>query len=204
MNKNRLEAFSDGVFAIVITLLILEIKIPVVDKARLNHSLIEIIPKILAFILSFIIIGMYWVAHHTMIQFLEKTDRTVLWLNLLILLTVAFIPFPTALLGEYPYERTPVILYGISLSCVNISLLLFWKFITWKNRFVKQNLPRSLSRFVILIQLTPVVFYLIAIALSYVNITLSYIIYFFVPLFFILPNPLIKKRVESAYKKGDN
>ena len=201
MTKNRLETFSDGVFAIVITLLILEIRIPVVDKAMLNHSLIQIIPKILSFILSFIIIGSYWVAHHTMMDFLEKVDRSVLWLNLITLLTVAFIPLPTALLGEYPSERMPVILYGISLSCVNISGVLFWKFITHKNRFVKQNLAVGFSRFVIFIHLLPVLFYLLAIALSYISITLSYVIYISVPLFFIVPNSRIEKRLDTAYNK---
>jgi uncharacterized membrane protein len=72
MTKNRLEAFSDGVFAIVITLLVLEVKVPIVERAQLSHSLVVLVPKILSFILSFVIVGSYWVAHVTMIQFFWK------------------------------------------------------------------------------------------------------------------------------------
>lgn len=201
MTKNRLEAFSDGVFAIVITLLIIEVRVPIVEKVQLNHALIELVPKILSFILSFIIVGSYWVAHHTMMQFLEKVNRSVLWFNLFTLLTVAFIPFPTALLGEYPYEKTPVILYGISLSLVNITGTIFWRFITYKKRFVKHNLSNSFSNFVTLIHLLPVLFYMLSIVFSFISITISYIIYLLVPLFFILPNPLILKRIKTAYNE---
>ncbi len=201
MTKNRLEAFSDGVFAIVITLLILEVKVPLVDKAQLNSSLVVLMPKILSFILSFVVVGSYWVAHHTMMAFVEKVDRSVLWFNLLILLTVAFIPFPTALLGEYTYVRTPVILYGISLSLVNITGTIFWIYVTYKNRFVKNTLSKKFSNFVGFIHLIPVLFYLLSIGLSFISITLSYIIYFLVPLFFILPNPLILKRINTAYQE---
>lgn len=199
MTKNRLEAFSDGVFAIVITLLIIDVKVPIVNKEQLNHSLFELIPKILSFVFSFIIVGSYWVAHHTMINFLEKVDRSVLWLNLFVLLTVVFIPFPAFLIGEYPYEKTSVILYGISLSFVNITGAFFWKFITYKRRYVKYNLTEGFSNFVFFIHLSPVLFYILSIALSFISIKLSYIIYFLVPLFFILPNPLITKRINTAY-----
>jgi uncharacterized membrane protein len=76
MNKNRLEAFSDGVFAIVITLLVLEIKVPHVTFDKLGPALFELLPKFLSFGLSFVIIGVYWVAHHNMMHFIEKVDRT--------------------------------------------------------------------------------------------------------------------------------
>jgi len=126
MEKNRIEAFSDGVFAIVITIMVFEIKIPHVSVSELNGALFEILPKILAFILSFIIIGVYWVAHHNMMHFIENVDRVALWLNNLVLLTVALIPIPTALLGEYTNTVTPILLYGSTLAAVNFSGFLFW------------------------------------------------------------------------------
>src|SRR4029453_6516358 len=96
MNKARLEAFSDGVFAIVITLLILNIHVP--DGRTLTlRSLWPLVPPVATFVLSFIIVGVYWIAHHHMLHFVTEVNRRLLWLNLLLLLSVVFIPFPPSL-----------------------------------------------------------------------------------------------------------
>lgn len=119
MEKSRLEAFSDGVFAIVITLLILDIRFPEVEYSQFPATLAAIFPRILAYIMSFIIIGLYWVFHHNAMLVVKKTDRGILWLNILYLLGVSFIPFPTSLLGRYPYQAWPIIIYGITLIVCN-------------------------------------------------------------------------------------
>jgi uncharacterized membrane protein len=120
MQKSRLEAFSDGVFAIVITLLILDIRFPEVEYDHFWPTLSSILPRILAYVMSFIIIGMYWVIHHNSMHVLRKTDRGLLWLNILLLLCISFIPFPTSLVGRYPFEAGPIIIYGITLITCNL------------------------------------------------------------------------------------
>ncbi len=124
MNKNRVEAFSDGVFAIVITLLILEIKVPEVDYQQLSAALIELLPRIFVYIMSFGLIGVYWVAHHQSLQLVGKLNGFLLWLNLLYLLTVSFMPFPTALLGRYPMQPIPIIIYAVNLIVANVTGLM--------------------------------------------------------------------------------
>jgi uncharacterized membrane protein len=119
MNKNRVEALSDGVFAIVITLLILDIRVPDVDYSQLSASLVAILPRIFAYVISFGVIGVYWLAHHQSIQLVGKLDGFLIWLNLLYLLAVSFMPFPTALLGRYPMQPIPIIIYGINLIVAN-------------------------------------------------------------------------------------
>src|ERR1051325_2879669 len=119
MEKSRLEAFSDGVFAIVITLLILDIRFPEVDYSQFRVTLISLLPRILAYVMSFIIIGVYWVTHHNSMHAMRKTDRNFLWLNILLLLCVSFIPFPTSLLGRYPFQAWPIIIYGCTLLTCN-------------------------------------------------------------------------------------
>ena len=90
MNKTRLEAFSDGVFAIVITLLILNVRVP--DGRTLTfQSLQPLVPALATFVLSFIMVGVYWIAHHHMLHFIKQVNRRLLWLNLLVLLCVVFI-----------------------------------------------------------------------------------------------------------------
>src|SRR5215212_11761701 len=119
MNKNRVEAFSDGVFAIVITLLILDIRVPDVDYSQLFTSLVAVLPRIFAYVISFGVIGVYWLAHHQSLQLIAKLDGFMIWLNLIYLLAVSFMPFPTALLGRYPLQPIPIVIYGINLIVAN-------------------------------------------------------------------------------------
>src|SRR3954468_22848367 len=119
MNKNRVEAFSDGVFAIVITLLILDIRVPDVDYSQLSASLVAVLPRIFAYVISFGVIGVYWLAHHQSLQLIGKLNGFLIWLNLVYLLAVSFMPFPTALLGRYPMQPLPIVIYGINLIVAN-------------------------------------------------------------------------------------
>ena len=119
MEKSRLEAFSDGVFAIVITLLILDIRFPEVEYAHFAETLVSVVPRILAYVMSFVIIGLYWVIHHNSMHAIKKTDRGFLWLNILLLLCVSFIPFPTSLVGRYPFQAGPIVFYGFTLIACN-------------------------------------------------------------------------------------
>ena len=103
MSLNRFEAFSDGVFAIAVTLLVLEIKAPDLSEATSSEAitkLLQVFPHILSYITSFIVIGVLWINHHALFHFLKRVDRTALAINLLLLMCVAFIPYPTALIGE--------------------------------------------------------------------------------------------------------
>jgi len=121
LNKQRLEAFSDGVFAIVITLLILDIRIPVVQPTELGTALVNILPQILTYILSFFIVGLYWHLHHQVATQIKLIDGAFIWLNLAWLLFVSILPFPTALLGRYPLQPIPLTIYGINLILVNVT-----------------------------------------------------------------------------------
>ena len=100
MPKQRLESFSDGVFAIVITLLVLNVHLDR-DQELTLQTLANLGPEMLAFALTFVIVGVYWVSHHSMMHMIKAVDRWLLWLNLLLLLAVVFIPFPAYLLGRY-------------------------------------------------------------------------------------------------------
>ena len=121
MNKQRLEAFSDGVFAIVITLLILDIKIPVVQPIELGAALVGLLPQLSTYILSFFIVGLYWHLHHQVATQVKRIDGAFIWLNLVWLLFVSILPFPTALLGRYAFQPIPLTIYGINLILVNVT-----------------------------------------------------------------------------------
>jgi uncharacterized membrane protein len=119
VNKGRLEAFSDGVFAIVITLLILDVRVPDVPIDQLWGALLALWPRVLAHVTTFLLIGMYWVFHHHGLHRAARTDGVFVWLNLIFLLFVSFLPFPTSMLGRYPGQQLPVVLYGVNLLAAN-------------------------------------------------------------------------------------
>ena len=110
MGKGRFEAFSDGVIAIIITIMVLELRVPHGDQP---DSLIPIIPKFLSYILSFIYLGIYWNNHHHMLHAVKEINGASLWANLHLLFWLSLIPFTTAWMGENHFTQMPVMLYGI-------------------------------------------------------------------------------------------
>jgi uncharacterized membrane protein len=119
--KQRLEAFTDGVYAIVITLLILDIRIPDVGSDSLGPALLRMLPQVFTYILSFFVIALYWFSHHRVAQQVKHIDGTFVWLNMAWLLFVTVMPFPTALLGRYPLLPIPIAIYGADLILANIT-----------------------------------------------------------------------------------
>jgi uncharacterized membrane protein len=132
MSKNRLEAFSDGVFAVAITLLVLEIAVPTGDD--LWHELKDEWPSFASFFVSFWVIGIIWVNHHGVLDHLKRADRGVLYLNLLVLMTVVFIPFSTALLAEHlksgADERVAAVVYAGAFFAMALAFGFLWTYIT--------------------------------------------------------------------------
>ena len=133
VSTSRLEAFSDGVFAIAITLLIIEIKVPSHDDLKyqtLAHYIWQQWPKYFAYILSFVIIGIYWANHHYLFKLFKQTDHVFNLLNVFFLMTIAFLPFPTGVLGDYimieEHERVAVSFYAFAIWLPAFSWLLIW------------------------------------------------------------------------------
>ena len=129
MGKGRFEAFSDGVFAIAITLLILEIHLP--EAGTLNNDqmlqyLAHLWPQLLTYITSFATIGIIWLNHHATFAQVKRVDRLTLVLNLLLLLTVCFVPFPTALVAKYGPLPASIVLYGATLTALGVAYGVLW------------------------------------------------------------------------------
>ena len=124
MTSGRLEAFSDGVLAIVITIMVLELKVP---EGSAFATLKPLIPKFLSYLLSFIYLGIYWNNHHHLFQAVERVNGKVLWANLALLFTLSLIPFTTAWMGENHFTTNPVALYGINLLLCALAFLILEK-----------------------------------------------------------------------------
>jgi TMEM175 potassium channel family protein len=197
MSKTRLEAFSDGVFAIVITLLILNVHVPD-GRALTVQSLHPLLPPLATFVLSFIIVGVYWIAHHHMLHFVVEVNRALLWLNLLVLLCVVFIPFPTSLLGTGFNNALAVRLYGLNLIATNAAGLCFWLYASAHQELMVPSVTKEFARTVVKVHSSPMIAYGVAVIVAGWSTKASLALYAAVPLFFILPNPLLEKRIGSA------
>ena len=132
----RMILFSDAVFAIAITLLVLEIKIPSIDRhqatdALLLNALDELVPKFVGFLISFFIIGLYWTIHHRMFGYVVDYNRRLLWLNLIFLLAVVMMPFSTGFYSEYIIRllKTPAIIYVSNIVFLGVMNFILWRYI---------------------------------------------------------------------------
>ncbi|KAF2337852.1 TMEM175 family protein [Flavobacterium ginsenosidimutans] len=126
MNKGRLEAFSDGVLAIIITIMILEIKVPHGNEFA---DLKPLIPKFLSYVLSFIYVGIYWNNHHYLLHGLSKVNGKILWSNLHLLFWLSLIPVSTGWVGEHNFEKAPLALYGIILLGCAVAYIILQKMV---------------------------------------------------------------------------
>ncbi len=186
MKKTRLEAFSDGVFAIVITLLILNVKLPEVAYNGLWHGLLEMAPTIGVYILSFLLIGMYWVFHHYAFTFINEVDGILLWLNILFLLFVSFMPFPTMLLGKYPMQTIPVVIYAINLILVNITGFIFILYLNSNRQLASAIFTDKLFKSQLKLYLGVNGLYLLGIAIAFFSPKISIISFGVMTIFLII------------------
>jgi uncharacterized membrane protein len=135
MRTNRLEAFSDGVFAIAITLLVLELRVPEGAGDHLAHELARQWPSYLAYLVSFLVIGIIWMNHHAVVDHLREADRPLMALNLFLLLWTSLIPWPTRLVAEYMREggdpeRVAALIYAGTMTMMGFAFGLLWRYAT--------------------------------------------------------------------------
>lgn len=188
--SNRIEALSDGVFAIAMTLLVLELHLPEVHgegAAALLAALAHIWPKLVGFALGFILLGTLWVGHHYQFHFVRRSDRTLLWINLLFLLTISALPFAVALLGRYWASPVAAVIYGGLLLLSGSMLLVHWSYATSGRRLVAATLPDRVIRAVRARILLGMVGYGVGVGLAFVWPLASIIAYAVMPVLYFLP-----------------
>jgi TMEM175 potassium channel family protein len=196
---SRVEAFSDGVFAIAITLLILEIKIPGAGSGALAADLLGQWPSYLSFLISFAFIGIMWINHHRLFTHIGRCDDVLLVLNLLLLLGVVVVPFPTAVLAMHlgrPDQRAALILYNSTYIFIAVAFNLLWRYASSGKRHLLAGDvdAASVQRISRQYAFGPV-WYLVCLALSWVSAAASLALNFALACFFALPPHLaVSKR----------
>jgi uncharacterized membrane protein len=192
MKKGRLEAFSDGVIAIIITIMVLDLHVP--HSADISY-LLPVIPVLLCYILSFVYIGIYWNNHHHMLYAVEKINGSVLWGNLNLLFWLSLIPFVTAWMGENHFSRWPVILYGGVLIMNGMSYNILCNLLI---RAAGPGSPLAIALGKDWKGKVSIVIYAIAILLAFINPWLGFGLYVVVAVMWFIPDSRIERTVSES------
>jgi uncharacterized membrane protein len=192
LTKNRLEALSDGIFATLMTVLVLGLALPTQNVAgQTSLSIFDRIwmirENILVYGLSFLVLGIYWVGHHNMFHYVRRTTRGFLWVNILFLMSVGIIPFSTTVYGADIYDHEAVVFYGGNLMLASLFLFTIWWYSTRYRQLTEKNLDPHLIRSVDKRILTGPLIFLIGIGVGYVYPVLSILVFLAAIIYFILP-----------------
>jgi uncharacterized membrane protein len=192
MTKDRLVAFSDGVIAILITIMVLELKVP--QSADLG-ALRPLVPTVLAYVMSFVNIGIYWSNHHHMLHVTDRIDGGILWANLHLLFWLSLIPFTTAWMGENHFASLPTAIYGADLLCCGIAYTILQQVIidfqgpqSPLGAAVKEDTKGKFS----------LVLYVAAIPLAFVRPWIADCLYVFVLLMWLVPDSRIERQLARS------
>lgn len=189
MTKGRLEAFSDGVVAIIITIMVLEMRAPHGDNLQ---ALRPLLPVFLSYVLSFIFVGIYWSNHHHLLQVVRHVNGPILWANLHLLFWLSLIPFVTAWMGENHFSSWPVALYGINLLCAAIAYFILTRALL---RIHGADSDLAIALGTDFKGKISMVVYVVAIPLAFVNSLLAGSLYVLVAITWLVPDRRIEKRL---------
>ncbi len=187
MSKGRMEAFSDGVLAIIITIMVLELKVP---QGADPDTLRPLLPVFLSYVLSFVYLGIYWNNHHHMLHVTQRVSGSILWANLHLLFWLSLVPFVTGWMGENHFAPAPTALYGLVLLMAAIAYWILQRTIInsqGRASLLKAAVGRDLKG-----KLSPI-FYLIAIPLAFVSRWISEALYVLVALIWLIPDSRIER-----------
>jgi len=181
ISPERLKTLADGVFAIVMTLLVLELSVPVAKEMGSNsdllHQLGEMLPEFLIYALSFMIVGIFWVIHHSVFSVIRMYDTTLVWLNILFLMFVSLIPFSTALIGKNGFITVTAVLYGLNMLLLFNLGWITWAFGTGKRGLADENIDPHIVRGGKRMGFVYTAIMLPAIGMAFINPKVSFIVY---------------------------
>jgi uncharacterized membrane protein len=197
ISTNRLEAFSDGVFAIVITLLVLELRLPQ-GPGPLAPKLAAMTPQFVAYAIAFVIVGMTWIGHHGLFHLISRTDKTLMWLNLLVLICVSFVPFPSMVLGLYPTHPVAIRLFAGTMLLASLTYNLIWWYAIKDCHLVRSDLDKEVCHQQTLRGLHFIGVYALSLLASFIHPIAGLALLALMPLSFIFPSRYDPRHFKAA------
>jgi uncharacterized membrane protein len=187
-STGRVEAISDGVFSVALTLLVLDIHVPDTDGTKLIGELVKLLPHVLAFVLSFLIVCFYWTAHQVLFNSIHRSDRYLLWLNALHLLFVVLLPFSTAMLAQFHDTTLAVNIYGINIILCSASSIAFWLYAAHQGLVASNLTQREITLVAWRLSINPVVCGF-ALGVAFLNTTVAILFYLVTPIWYVFTGP---------------
>ncbi len=200
ITTGRIEALTDGVFAIVMTILVFGIQIPgaeLVGRIHLLPALATLVPNLIGYVITFIIIGVLWVGHHNQFFYIRRADRTLLWINILFFMVVALLPFSAGLFSHYGRDPVAIVVYNVNLILSSLLLYAHWAYATRDSHLLNHPIEAHVRAIVNRRILTPLVFYLLAILVSFVAVEVSIAINVLVPIVWAFPSS-----IDHIFRRG--
>ena len=186
----RLEMFSDGVIAIAITLLVIQIRVPEVEAGGLFDALVDQWPSYVAFLVSFLVIGIMWVSHHSMFERIAMVDRGLLFINLLLLLGIAFLPFPTDLMATYVEDggsnsHVAAAIYSATMVAVGIAFAGMWLHLARRPDLLVPGIPQERMYTAFRRSLVGPIVYAFTIGLAFISAEACFVVYALIAAYFV-------------------
>jgi uncharacterized membrane protein len=207
-DKGRLQSLSDGIFSIVMTLLVLELISSEVTGAgsatELHKALLELWPKILSYVISFVVAGVFWVAQHADLHHLAHTDKRYLWLTIFFLFWISFLPFSAALLGEHHEYTVAAVIYGSNMILASLTLHISWRYAAHGHRLMNPDLSPSAIRQAHRRLLLGLPAYLLSIGVAFYSPHVSYLLFVLIAILYVLAGVIPKWLRIRAFSSSDD
>lgn len=191
LSKNRIEAFSDGVIAIIITIMAFDLKIPELAQGfkeqDIWQALLAVIPKVLSYLLSFVVVAILWLNHHVLFDKITHSTSKLVWYNMFLLFAMSLIPMPTNFLALHPVLPQALMFYGLVMFLNAFGFLLLRRYVEVEARLLPYNAALQRSN------LVSTLLYLASIPLAFVSVYLSFMIFIGIPLWYFLPDRFHKR-----------
>lgn len=204
ITTSRIEAFSDGVFAIVITLLAFQFKVPKFTmEATIQqnfHELLKLSPHFVSFVFSFLFVAVFWINHHQLFHTIKEADRKLLWYNIHLLFWITIIPFPTAMVGDHPQTPVAIMSLAFVLMMATLAAYIVRRYSYFRASLVDENLSIDSIKDGLYKNIAAIVLNFAAILIAPYSVKVCYIIFIIVLALFIIPQKLERKSKSSSKK----
>jgi uncharacterized membrane protein len=196
-SKQRIEAFSDGVMAIIITILVLELKVPQLadefTSVEFNHAAMHLLPKMIAYAFSFVVIAIYWVNHHNFFHSLSHSSAGLIWHNNHLLFWLSMIPLPTGFIGEHPFSYQANLAYALVMFMAALAYTMMSRHAMFKSDLMPESISAIMRKAIIRRSWAGPVLYGVAILASFVHPYMAWFFFLSVPVYFFWPKTIIHK-----------
>lgn len=184
IDRDRVLNFSDAIFAFAATLLVLKIDLPNIPpeliETRLGPEILNLWPAYFANLISFLVIGYYWLTHHAIFNLIRRFNQTLFWLNVIFLVFISFLPFPVDLFGDFSNSRSVVIFYSAALALAGYLLAILWLYVSHENRLIEKNMSKRRIQFYTMKHLVAPLVFTLSIPVAFFDLTLAKLSWLFV------------------------